>query len=259
MSVFGPKDKDVPVLTQVYQLEIPDTGGYSAFEYPFYHSDIDKWIGKLTRGKDGKPFRYWSDTFHSAGLANPIFPGMLPLDSPEAAELNAEDRESHAWQWEVSEQSQKFAIDSELRTKLHHLLPIIALIKRIMSTVCDTKDISEEDAQQFLELSKLYRPTPSYEWKKDNAGRIPLANLRLIDFSPTVNGMEWQVLGALERALNKAQSGESQFRRCEECENVFLANRKDQVYCSRRCNDRVWARQRRDKEKSLHKVGFFVL
>ena len=254
MAVFGPKDKDAPLLTQIYQLDIPAPDP-SPFKSLFYHTDLDQWIGPLSRDAEGKPLEYWSDSFWPEappedGSRWSLYPDLPTLDSPEAMRLDAEQRFYLEAEWGSHKRDRIFNINTRIESQLHQLLPVIALTKRIMTSVCDDNRLSETDAEEFLEQSKLWRPSPSYEWEKDDDGYIQLSSLRVIDFSPSVNGMEWQVLGALERGLNKAQSTPRYFQRCRQCSSVFLVERKDQLYCSRRCNNRAQTRRWRAREKS---------
>ena len=252
MAVFGPKDKDVPILTQIYQLEIPEAEDYSAFEYPFYHTDLDKWAGKFKRGEDGRPLEYWSDC-----LAQPLsLPVSADANSPQIAALSEEEKFSQLWWQESNRHHEKFSLNSDIRMHFANLLPIIALVKRIMQSVYETKHINESDAEEFRENARTFYPTPNYVWQSDNEGRVSLDNFQLMHFSPTINGFEWQVLAALEKALSEAKRKEyDYFRKCTVCENIFIAeHRSDQVNCSRRCNDRLAARNYYEKHPRRKKL-----
>ena len=144
----------------------------------------------------------------------------------------------------------KFEKNAELGTRLHRLLPVIALAKRIMDSACDTGGLSEKDAVELFKLSKAYRPSPLYEWQADDAGYIPISRLRIKDFAIIANGMEWKTIRALERALNKAREESDYFQRCQQCNSVFLVERKGTIYCSRRCNFRSQMQKLRDRKKS---------
>ena len=232
MALFGPKDKDVPLLTQVYQLDIPEPDP-SPFKYLFYHTDLDKWIGQFSRDANGEPLEYWSDGFPQRST----LVDLLALRGPEGAEF---DEEAY----------HKFEKNAEIGTRVHSLLPVIALAKRIMDSACDAGVLSEGDVLELYELSKFYRPKPLYEWQADDSGNIPLSRLRVTDFSPIAKGMEWKTIRALEAALIKAREEPGYFQRCQQCSSVFLLERKGTIYCSRRCNIRSQMQKLRDRKKS---------
>lgn len=255
MSVFGPRDKDVPLLTQIYQLDIADPDDPDTYHNvaSYHHSDLDKWLGRFWLRE------YWSD-------GRVYMPAFTEYSDPEVSAgtrgLSEADQslafETNFIQKEFNEYSRRRDASSDLSSGFSHLIRIIALVKRIMTTVCDSGEIAEEDVKLLSEQSKLYQPTRAFFWKAANPGRfgqerelgyIPVSDLEISDnFSPTINGLEWPVLDSLAEALAKAQKTPGYFQRCEQCHNVFLRERGQAIYCSRRCNVRAQTRRWRKRE-----------
>lgn len=234
MSVFGPKDENLPALTQIYQLEIEPN--------KLYHGDLDRWLAK-TLHKEYPGLEYWSDVRSPVPIEHESMVGGRD-DTMGEDEKNL-IRGLHQsmvdnWAWHAN---------AGMRTDLHWSIVTIGVVKQMMDSLADEGIIHEADAAEFLKLAKTFNTEPAHEWDADEQGRITPQSFRLVRFSPSVMPLEWQIIDMMERAIFEAQKTPDYFRRCTVCNNVFLAGRADARVCSHRCHVRQSARLRRARKK----------
>lgn len=220
MALFGPKDFNLPLLTQLYQLEID--------EEHLYRGELDRWAGRVANlNRNGYMPNF--DTFDQAFRGEAYFVVMSSVLRKDKPRTNLTLREFAT----AHEAAKLFYSD---------LLPIIALIKSMMDTASDLGGIWKKDAEMFNTNIKHYRPSSGYSWK-GTGDIIPLPDFKAETVPESATGFEWLLLRSMEDAIVTAHTRFAYFRRCRECNSVFLAARSDQIYCSKRDNNRVAARK----------------
>ena len=195
MSIFTERDKDLPLLTQVYQLDRPKDGKPPLVNHP----DLDQWLAGLNP-------------------TNPLQP-------------------------------------AEIEERVKRLLPIIALAKSIMDSVCSAGVVREDDMLAINQIFRRYRLWRAYKWTVTSSGNIPIKSISRTGLVTTSTPIDWQIIKAIETALNNAPETPDYFRQCQQCKSVFIVEEKNQVYCSKRCSNRTRNKRFHDKAKAQQKTG----
>ena len=199
MALFTKQDRELPLLTQYYQLEYD----WHSLE----GSELDEWVNGLgiTYG-------------HAYGASR----------------------------------------HKELREFFGRLATLQPLFKRMMESAADEGRYARTDLSAFAKhyetrpqsvVEKYEQRPPEGFGQFEQSGDYVLAGLVQ---RVTLEGVFERekplkhIVIEMDRAILDPTVP---FRRCEQCRSVFLVERRDQVYCSRRCNNRSQAKRKREREK----------
>ncbi|MES2460647.1 MAG: hypothetical protein V4671_08680 [Armatimonadota bacterium] len=221
MSIFGPKDKDVHILTHYYQLEFNPGDPIG--------SEIDKWLvlllfgWRLPKNQDGTPlFETWID-YGSWSSRSSDTPELYIKGLYDVAGL----------QWMV-----RTLMDSMADRDLQY------------DVMGNNEEVSFNSPsipwiRAFEQLNRLAIDLrPVLGWRHMDEPMRDSKPLKVVWQGPH-SGPARAIVSELVQELAR---GYEVFRRCPICSSVFVANgRQDQKYCSNRCRNRSAVKKFRDK------------
>jgi hypothetical protein len=130
-------------------------------------------------------------------------------------------------------------IEEEFIQHLRKLLDIIIEHKRVID--CD-------ELKYMIGIANEIETDLRHSWKiidgkvKRKWHRKPLNALRLYFYPDFPYGISRILLRLLEEGASENRNAIQKLRKCPECKQFFIANRKDQIYCNRKCYNRWYHR-----------------
>jgi len=136
--------------------------------------------------------------------------------------------------------------EEESLSTLRGIARIQTLIVRLMDCTVDRRLPSVEDYGELKSLIRAKLSPPVVEWVAEGIDRgfpqVTYFDGLTSDNDDSAEMFVRRILSNFARTVEREA-----FARCEECNSVFVAARKNQRYCSERCRARNGIRRRRKK------------
>lgn len=231
MAIFGGEDINAPIITQLMQVDVEDETSYSAqynddgvlIDVPgdtelrrFWHRCFAYAHAELTPGIEIRPSYDWEEEFdHATSRAEKMLENL-------GSEYEWRDRTAPLVSFK------KVCLDvQKIFRSLHDDVAVpIRMIRELreyappMSIVLDYLDPDEDPEQvNFFQLTAQY------------------------------TGKHWEpskfLVRSMDTLLLDIWRGDKRLKRCEDCENIYVAEKERSRFCSIRCKARVGQRRRR--------------
>jgi hypothetical protein len=217
MAIFSKADEHLPLLTQVYQLDIDNEQeilNFALLHFAAYGLDMQ-------RQKEGNPDGYKIEMANIYDCAYHVKRVMLSwyqhsgLPVEETGYLNA--------LWRKHPAAPAILSDA---TMLHEW----------MSHRTTDRFQNAAEACKESELKHLIT-YPEYIIPANQLAMMPTGDI------PS------QIMSALKDLITGLIAGSKTLQKCGVCESIFIENRREQAFCSRRCADTEGSRRRRKTKK----------
>lgn len=229
MAIFGKADADLPLLTQFYQVALPD--GWESNPEVFWESELRTWTHRMQ------------------GI---VQQGIAPSARPKY--LQDLQGLAHVHTWAVPLMDACADRSTVSRDVLGQLEQEAEALERPYFMVR-----FERTPDEIAELSRSMNRPPE---------RIPKTYAFSLDVlrpeeQVPITSVEWHTEPSRDREIKDrivsdllaAVQDPASVARCPECQSAFILRRTDQQFCSHRCADRVSTRRRRQARKVSDRKG----